>query len=64
MVRSLECPRGISTLTAFGLAVEIGDRHRFAGSTIGAYESKRSVVFDTLTTLPHTPAPQGKRLRT
>ncbi|GAB4076874.1 IS110 family RNA-guided transposase [Nostocoides australiense] len=29
--------RGISTLTAFGLAVEIGDWHRLTGSTIGAY---------------------------
>lgn len=37
MVRSLECLRGISTLTAFGLAVEIGDWERFSGSTIGAY---------------------------
>jgi len=37
VVRSLECLRGISTLTAFGLAVEIGDWERFTGSTIGAY---------------------------
>jgi len=27
----------VSTLTAFGLAVEIGDWHRFDGRTIGAY---------------------------
>ncbi len=27
----------MSTLTAFGLAVEIGDWHRFTGATIGAY---------------------------
>ena len=33
----LSCLRGVSTLTAFGLAVEIGDWHRFTGSTIGAY---------------------------
>lgn len=33
----LQCLRGISTLTAFGLAVEIGDWHRFTGRTIGAY---------------------------
>ncbi|MDN5686610.1 MAG: IS110 family transposase [Brachybacterium sp.] len=33
----LACLRGISTLTAFGLAVEIGDWHRFTGSTIAAY---------------------------
>ena len=37
VVRSLECLRGISTLTAFGLALEIGDWNRFTGSTIGAY---------------------------
>lgn len=37
VVRSLECLRGISTLTAFGLAVEIGDWDRFTGRTIGAY---------------------------
>jgi transposase len=33
----LACLRGVSTLTAFGLAVEIGDWHRFTGATIGAY---------------------------
>jgi transposase len=33
----LQCLRGISTLTAFGLAVEIGDWRRFTGRTIGAY---------------------------
>ena len=33
----LQCLRGISTLTAFGLAVEIGDWRRFSGRTIGAY---------------------------
>jgi hypothetical protein len=37
MVSRLRCLRDISTLTAFGLAVEIGDRHRFSGSSIGAY---------------------------
>lgn len=37
MVRRLGCLRGISTLTAFGLAVEIGDWDRFTGSTIGAF---------------------------
>jgi transposase len=36
-VRRLGCLRGISTLTAFGLAVEIGDWDRFTGSTIGAF---------------------------
>ena len=37
LVRRLGCLRGVSTLTAFGLAVEIGDWHRFTGRTIGAY---------------------------
>jgi transposase len=37
VVRRLSCLRGVSTLTAFGLAVEIGDWHRFSGATIGAY---------------------------
>jgi len=37
LVHRLGCLRGISTLTAFGLAVEIGDWHRFTGATIGAY---------------------------
>ncbi len=31
------CLRGISTLTALALAVEIGDWDRFTGSSIGAY---------------------------
>lgn len=37
LVARLGCLRGISTLTGFGLAVEIGDWHRFTGATIGAY---------------------------
>lgn len=37
VVRNLECLRGISSLTAFGLAVEIGDWERFTGRSIGAY---------------------------
>ena len=37
LVHRLQCLRGISTLTGFGLAVEIGDWHRFTGSTIGAF---------------------------
>jgi transposase len=36
-VTRLACLRGISTLTGFGLAVEVGDWHRFTGATIGAY---------------------------
>jgi transposase len=37
LVRRLGCLRGVSVLTAFGLAVEVGDWHRFTGATIGAY---------------------------
>jgi len=37
VVRRLACLRGISTLTAFALAVEIGDWHRFTGNTIGSF---------------------------
>lgn len=33
----LGCLRGIDTLTAFALAVEIGDWERFTGASIGAY---------------------------
>jgi transposase len=37
LVRRLSCLRGVSTLTGFALAVEIGDWHRFTGSTIGSF---------------------------
>jgi transposase len=37
VVTRLGCLRGVSTLTAFGLAVEIGDRTRLSGRSIGAY---------------------------
>jgi transposase len=37
VVTRLGCLRGVSTLTAFGLAVEMGDWHRLTGCTIGAY---------------------------
>jgi transposase len=36
-VTRLGCLRGISTLTAFALGVEIGDWQRFTGRSIGAY---------------------------
>jgi len=36
-VTALGCLRGISDLTGFGLAVEIGDWARFTGSSIGAF---------------------------
>jgi transposase len=37
LVRRLGSLRGISTLTGFALAVEIGDWHRFTGNTIGSF---------------------------
>jgi transposase len=37
IVHRLGCLRGVATLTAFGLAVEIGDWHRLTGRSIGAY---------------------------
>ncbi|MDQ2628242.1 MAG: IS110 family transposase [Actinomycetota bacterium] len=37
IVRRLGCLRGIGTLTAFALAVEIGDWTRFTGNTIGSF---------------------------
>jgi transposase len=37
LVRRLACLRGVSTLTAFGLAVEIGDWQRFTGNTIASF---------------------------
>jgi transposase len=37
LIRRLACVRGISTLTAFGLAVEIGDFTRFTGTSISSF---------------------------
>jgi transposase len=37
VVGRLSCLRGVGTLTAVALAVEIGDFHRLSGRTIGAY---------------------------
>ncbi len=37
LVRRLGCLRGVSTLTGFALAVEIGDWSRFTGNTIGSF---------------------------
>jgi transposase len=37
VVHRLGCLRGVATLTAFGLAVEIGDWHRFTGNSIGSF---------------------------
>ncbi len=37
VLRRLGCLRGVSTLTGFALAVEIGDWNRFTGNTIGSF---------------------------
>jgi transposase len=37
LVHRLGCLRGVSTLTGFALAVEIGDWNRFTGNTIGSF---------------------------
>ena len=37
VVGRLSCLRGVGTLTAFALAVEIGDWRRLSGASIGAY---------------------------
>ncbi|MEN8602902.1 IS110 family transposase [Microbacterium rhizosphaerae] len=37
VVRRLGCLRGVSTLTGFALAVEIGDWARFTGNSIGSF---------------------------
>jgi len=37
IVRRLGCLRGVSTLTGFALAVEIGDWTRFTGTSIGSF---------------------------
>ncbi|MGK2901980.1 MAG: IS110 family transposase [Mycobacterium sp.] len=37
VVRRLGCLRGVSTLTGFALAVEIGDWTRFTGNSIGSF---------------------------
>src|SRR5680860_212260 len=37
VVHRLGCLRGVSTLTGFALAVEIGDRGRFTGTTISSF---------------------------
>ena len=37
IVRRMSCLRGVSTLTAFALSVEIGDWDRFTGNSIGSF---------------------------
>ena len=63
IVRRLSCLRGVSTLTGFALAVEIGDWHRFTGNTIGSfvglvpseYSSGASRVQGSITKTGNTP---------
>jgi hypothetical protein len=68
-VGRLCCLRGVATLTAFGLTVEIGDWRRFTGSTIGSY---LGLVYISLTarrprhassTGPHRPKPGSDQSR-
>jgi transposase len=66
VVSRLQCLRGVSTLTAFGLAVEVGDWSRFSGSTIGAYlglvpteSSAARVATRARSPRPGTPTPGG-----
>lgn len=62
LVHRLGCLRGVSTLTGFALAVEIGDWHRFSGNTIGSfvglvpseYSSGASRVQGSITKAGHT----------
>ena len=44
VVNRLCCLRGISTLTGFALAVEIGDWHRLSGSSIASYVAEQPVL--------------------
>lgn len=55
LVHRLGCLRGVSTLTGFGLAVEVGDWTRFTGSTIGAFLG--------LVPTEYSSAPRGHRGR-
>ncbi|MEV5880344.1 hypothetical protein AB0L75_40385 [Streptomyces sp. NPDC052101] len=41
VVARLGCLRGIDTLTAFALAVEIGDWERFTGASIGDHQDRQ-----------------------
>ena len=73
-VHRLGCLRGISTLTGFGLAVEVGDWTRFSGNTIGAFlglvpteyssgvsRGRRAPITKTGNG-PRTPAPRRSRV--
>jgi transposase len=71
-VGRLSCLRGVSTLSAFGLAAEIGDWQRFDGRSIGAYlgltpsenssGERRSQGAITKTGNGHTPGACSSRL--
>ena len=50
VITRLGCLRGVSTLTAFGLAVKIGDWHRLSGRSIGAYLGLVPTEYSTGTT--------------
>lgn len=70
VVRTLQCLRGIFTLTAFGLAMEIGEWYRFTGATNGAYfglvptgHSSRESRYLGSITKPATHTPDGSSLR-
>jgi transposase len=58
VVHRLGCLRGVSTLTAFGLDVEVGDWDRLTGSSIGAYWG-----WCLPNHLRGSPAPRGRSLR-
>jgi transposase len=47
IVRRLGCLRGISTLTGFALAVEIGDWTRFTGASIGCFVGLTPVEYSS-----------------
>jgi transposase len=65
VVNRLGCLRGISTLTGFGLAVEIGDWHRLDGRRIGAYLGMAPSIpradpgLRAASPRPETPTPAG-----
>ena len=70
LVNRLGCLRGIGPLTGFALAVEITDRHRFTGNTIGSflglvpaeYSSGQSRQLGGITQLSCAAAPRRGRL--
>lgn len=54
IVRRLSCPRGVCTLTALALVVEMGDWHRFTGNT---HAGTPSVSVASGTWSPTSPSP-------